>query len=207
MQAQIPCEKKRDGWDWAKMVAEFFGLGVLIIYTIFTIRIWYANRDAVNITREQVHIGQRAYLYLHNAVLVSTPKTGEGLLATLDLTNNGQTPARDVYYSSDFSISQGLPQAMSSYLPLSPVPPGQKLVVVMGLMNRLTDSDLENITAKLPSLNGNILTIPVGPRLYLRVITKYKDVFGGDGEDEFCGIYDVSTNKFLSCADHIDSMK
>lgn len=43
---KISCEKKRDGWDRAKLVAEFVGIVFLIIYTLYTAGIYCANRRA-----------------------------------------------------------------------------------------------------------------------------------------------------------------
>jgi len=97
---------------------------------------------------------------------------------------------------------------MSPERPISPIPAEQTINLFVWPLNKLTNSDLENITAEMmPSLNLNNLVIPVGPRLYLRVITKYKDVFGGEGRAEFCGIYYASTKRFIGCPDHIDSME
>jgi hypothetical protein len=43
---KITCEKKRDKWDIAKLVAELIGLGFLIAYTLYTAGIYCANRKA-----------------------------------------------------------------------------------------------------------------------------------------------------------------
>jgi hypothetical protein len=45
---KISCDKERDGWDYAKIVAEFIGLGFLIAYTIYTAGIYCANRRAAD---------------------------------------------------------------------------------------------------------------------------------------------------------------
>jgi hypothetical protein len=43
---KITCEKKRDKWDVAKLVAEFIGLAFLILYTLYTAGIYCANQRA-----------------------------------------------------------------------------------------------------------------------------------------------------------------
>ena len=45
---KITCETKHDGWDYAKAIAEFIGLGFLIAYTIYTAGIYRANRNAAD---------------------------------------------------------------------------------------------------------------------------------------------------------------
>lgn len=43
---EITSNTKRDWIDKGKLVLELLGLGVVVIYTIFTIKIWRANKDA-----------------------------------------------------------------------------------------------------------------------------------------------------------------
>src|SRR5260370_6391334 len=43
---KISREERRDGWDYAKLVAEFVGLGFLIAYTLFTASIYSAHQKA-----------------------------------------------------------------------------------------------------------------------------------------------------------------
>jgi len=45
-------ESKRDVWDKIKLIAEFIGLGFLIAYTIYTARIYRANRNAADAARQ-----------------------------------------------------------------------------------------------------------------------------------------------------------
>jgi hypothetical protein len=49
---KITCEKTRDGWDRAKMAAEFVGIIFLIIYTLYTAGIYCANREAAEATQK-----------------------------------------------------------------------------------------------------------------------------------------------------------
>jgi len=52
---KISCEKKRDGWDYAKMITEFIGIGFLIVYTIYTVGIYCANRKAAQAAQDTLH--------------------------------------------------------------------------------------------------------------------------------------------------------
>jgi hypothetical protein len=45
---RITCDKKRDKWDIAKLVAEFTGLGFLILYTLYTAGIYCANQRSAD---------------------------------------------------------------------------------------------------------------------------------------------------------------
>jgi hypothetical protein len=49
---EITCNKKRDKWDIAKLVAEFVGLGFLIAYTIYTAGIYRANERAAQAAQD-----------------------------------------------------------------------------------------------------------------------------------------------------------
>ncbi len=48
----VTCKTKRDGWDIAKLVAEFVGLGFLIAYTIYTAGIYCANKKAAEAAKK-----------------------------------------------------------------------------------------------------------------------------------------------------------
>ncbi len=49
---KITCNKKRDGWDRAKMAAEFLGILFLIIYTLYTRGIYRANQSAAKAAQD-----------------------------------------------------------------------------------------------------------------------------------------------------------
>src|SRR5208282_3621016 len=75
---EVTCNKKRDGWDWAKMGAEFVGIIFLIAYTLYTCGIYHANRKAAEAARdaantatqqrkdtvESFHVDQRAWIFV-----------------------------------------------------------------------------------------------------------------------------------------------
>jgi hypothetical protein len=49
---KISCDKKRDGWDKAKLFAEFVGIVFLIIYTLYTAGIYCANQRAAQAAQD-----------------------------------------------------------------------------------------------------------------------------------------------------------
>ena len=59
---KITCDKKRDGWDYAKLVAEFIGLGFLIAYTLYTAGIYCANRKAAEAAKSAAEVARDAFV-------------------------------------------------------------------------------------------------------------------------------------------------
>jgi hypothetical protein len=59
---QIAYDKKRDGWDYSKMIAEFVGLGFLIAYTIFAGQQVSQMRRANKISRDTFNAANRPYV-------------------------------------------------------------------------------------------------------------------------------------------------
>jgi hypothetical protein len=54
-QYKIACQTKKDWWDNHKRWAELFGVLLLAVYTLYTIRMFYANRDAANAATSAAH--------------------------------------------------------------------------------------------------------------------------------------------------------
>jgi archaellum component FlaF (FlaF/FlaG flagellin family) len=66
---EITANIKRDSIDWWTLRLEGVGLFVLIVYTIFTGMMYFANRDAANAAqsaattaKEAIHLSERAYI-------------------------------------------------------------------------------------------------------------------------------------------------
>jgi hypothetical protein len=99
---KISCEKNRDKWDYAKMVAEFIGLGFLIAYTLYTIGIYHSSvksadaaHDATTTASETMRIDQRAWVY---AIIGRAPiKIGQPLKPPIRIVNTGKTPAINMH--------------------------------------------------------------------------------------------------------------
>jgi hypothetical protein len=108
---KITCEKKRDGWDYAKMGAEFVGLAFLILYTLYTCGIYTANHDAAvaaqntlgqiklqtTLLREQLKGSEAAFLevYVASGTQVGDFDTAFNILKIV-VRNSGRTIATDV---------------------------------------------------------------------------------------------------------------
>jgi hypothetical protein len=105
---KISCDKKSDGWDYAKLVAEFVGLGFLIVYTLFTAGMYCANRkaadaamiaakatqDSVKEAERTMRLDQRAWIHIgftNNEFLLGQP-----IKVPMLIGNTGKTPARKV---------------------------------------------------------------------------------------------------------------
>jgi len=184
---------------------EVLTLIVICIYTGIAYHQWDEMQKTVSLTREQVYIGQRAYLVFNQPVLDNPPPAiGKILSATIELTNSGQTPAVGAKYVLDLHMRPSEDIAYGELMPLASIGAGRTMRLHVSMESILSPEDLTNVMADLPSLKGNVLTIPVGSRLYLHGIVRYKDVFKGDGESEFCAAYIGSKNAFAGCRTHGD---
>src|SRR6266568_5768387 len=45
---EIACKKKKDAWDKFKEGAEVLGIATLVVYTIYTIKMYRANKEAAD---------------------------------------------------------------------------------------------------------------------------------------------------------------
>lgn len=95
---KVACEKKRDGWDYAKLVAEFIGLGFLILYTLYTTGIYCANKKAADAARSAADtaaktmiIDQRAWISPH--IINQIFAKDQPLVVPVEFDNTGKTPA------------------------------------------------------------------------------------------------------------------
>lgn len=103
---QITCKTEKDWRDKTKFWAELFGLGVLLIYTVFTALMYFANRDAANAAQSAAvtahdtlvnqqtsfEIDQRPYLVGGIPIFSGPFAANMGLYANLTLKNIGRTP-------------------------------------------------------------------------------------------------------------------
>jgi hypothetical protein len=199
-------KRKKKCWlQWWRFSVEVLTLVVISIYTGIAYHQWDEMRKAVNLTREQVHVGQRAYLVFNQPVLDNPrPTIGKLLSATIELTNSGQTPALGAKVFLDLHMRPSEDITYGELTPLASIGAGRTMRLHVSMESVLSAEDLTNVMADLPSLKGNALTIPLGSRLYLHGIVRYKDVFKGDGESEFCAAYIGSRNAFAGCRTHGD---
>jgi len=192
--------------DYLEVGMAGLGLVILIAYTVFTARMYFANRDAAdaakeaaneaklsrlqgeisfNATVQQFHLDQRAWVSIRSARLTTpyTP-TQKGEI-TVDLGNTGKTPAINLYAgSSGFNVSPNMP--------LHPTKPIIHTVIAPG-----TPGD--QIYFGLPP-NPETL------KLYIRFTLYYWDVFQKPSDQPhsttFCGYYPSGRQNFLAnCAE------
>ena len=107
------CHKKRDGWDIAKLIAEFVGLVFLIVYTLYTAGIYCANQRAAQaaqdtlgeiqkqtkLARQQLIGTQAAIVSLNgNGNLSTTPMpiTDANVILSIGLKNDGHVIANAI---------------------------------------------------------------------------------------------------------------
>lgn len=98
---ELTCNTKRDWIDKTALCLEGFGLFVLIVYTIATIAIWYANKKAAEAaesaantasdTLREVRNEQRPWVVIKDASVNLTPMTTAKVEAVF--TNAGHSPA------------------------------------------------------------------------------------------------------------------
>jgi hypothetical protein len=104
-----PCEKhkeisrnvKRDWIDKATIILEGFGLLILILYAIFTIKIWRASKNAADaaksaadIAAKELELSQRPWIvptFQSDAIPL---KPNSPLVEPFEFTNTGRTPAK-----------------------------------------------------------------------------------------------------------------
>ena len=100
------CKKQRDGWDYAKLVAEFVGLLFLILYTLYTAGIYCANRNAAEaaqntfgeiqkqttLTRQQIVGTQAAVINIADYPGITLPD-----IVDIAIRNDGHVIAHDIH--------------------------------------------------------------------------------------------------------------
>lgn len=183
-------------WNKAKPYVELVGVVLIAVYTGFTVAMYFANRKAADAayttaitTREQVHVGQRAYLILKHPELTGPLKMNESPEVSVELFNSGQTPATEVKAGFEVFISnvpEGPPIVVMNY---GYIGAGQEIKMFAKMLTRLSDEQFKSITAEEISLEGNALKVYYGNRLFVKADVRYKDVFGGSGETTLCSAY------------------
>src|SRR6185437_11915003 len=99
---EITCTKEKDWWDKAKPFVEVLGLIALVIYTIYTAKMYRANRDAADAAKEsadtgikQLELAERPWVDAN--ITLDGPFTfnvnGANITVKIELRNNGHSPA------------------------------------------------------------------------------------------------------------------
>jgi|ERR1022692_2863355 hypothetical protein len=104
---EVTCRPEKDFWDKIKTKVELFGILLLAVYTIYTIKMFYANRDAADAaksaasiadatlkaTQRAFRIEQRPYVVTEGPQFVQPPVAGKPTRVTVFYSNIGKTPA------------------------------------------------------------------------------------------------------------------
>jgi|ERR1022692_68090 hypothetical protein len=89
-----------------KPLIEAVGIGFLVIYTLVTVFLYLAAREANKINREALESVQRAFVYLSNLVVIFPPPSSPDtdIVFQADWQNSGNTPATSAtqWVSSDW---------------------------------------------------------------------------------------------------------
>jgi hypothetical protein len=155
----------------------------------------------LSLTREQIHAGERGYLVYHGATLKTPLKEGQMTEVEIRLTNSGQTPAKEVFNTLDVGVFDACPPAPVVYQSIRGgyIGAGKEIVLDAYSLKGLQADEVSSITSEDVLLRGNILTLKAHPMLCFWGGVRYKDVFGGTGETNFCSVYNGHAKRFVAC--------
>jgi hypothetical protein len=120
---EITCKQEKHWWDKWKPYVELFGVLLLAVYTGYTIKMYYANKDAANAatsaattasqsltdSQQSFRLENRPYVVIADPGVPYFLKSTNGKvsvvrldLANIKYTNIGKTPAGDVFALARF---------------------------------------------------------------------------------------------------------
>jgi hypothetical protein len=199
----LSSQEQLDARDKRRFRLEVLGLGLVVLTAILAgINIFLLRRGmktsqqaadaasgSLNITREQVHVGQRAYLIVEK-FQVDLLKVGEPIRIHFDMRNTGQTPALDISLSAFSDVLTDLPNPVPynfSDPHRSDLGAGQSSAINIGRVNPLRTDELAAIlTEEFSFVQPNMVMVMRKPNLVAYGKLIYSDVFGGHDETEFC---------------------
>jgi len=163
---KITCEKKRDGWDQAKLVAEFVGIVFLIVYTIYTAGIYCANKKAAEAAKSAADTAHDAFIATNRAFVgIDGPRADKNLEKhtmniTVPIKNFGNIPAYEFLDKWDVLID-GVKQTMEKRIPDGPsiLLPGQPTYLTAFLARPTYDA----LEARTQTLEICIVITYAGP--------------------------------------------
>lgn len=210
---EITCKHDKDKWDKFKERAEVFGILVLVVYAIYTIKMYYANKEAADAAKTSsdnavtfFRDDQRAWMGVTKAEI--TQYYPSPFRAIVEFTNSGKTPAINIEHTITTTLyfshlPEPTPQdeaiAKSSFVKEGAVPP-------QGTRSfSLNESDPGEATVnKLLSLTHGLLEAK-SSFLYLFGELRYDDVYGRPHYTTFCvWMYDVTNHTLGACEKHND---
>jgi hypothetical protein len=168
-----------------------------ILYSLVTLLMWWAARDSLALTRDQVLLGQRAYLIPQQVALAEPLAAGHPVKITFEIKNSGSTPATEVRNAAGVWL---LPR--SALLPAAIAPgsdSGSAVFLGAGETKRATprylddDPDRTLRASELEAIRTGDL------RLYAVVMLSYVDVFKHPGSTTACAVFEPAIGQLIEC--------
>jgi len=137
------------------------------------------------LTREQVHLGQRAYLVFQHPQLKQELGVGQFPEIHVELTNSGQTPALDITYGLEVFIGD-TPHVPAAPIQIGYLGAGQKSDLVSKKLTPLTQEQFDMISKIEAESDGKVITMHKVKHLFVVGHVVYRDVFGKKGDTTLC---------------------
>jgi hypothetical protein len=142
---QITCKQEKDWWDHAKPFVEIAGILLLLVYTIYTIKMYFANRDAADAAKsaadtaaKTMRIDQRAWI--SPRLLNSVFKKDQPLAIAIEFDNTGKTPAIHVQTCVVAEPVESSRKDVDISCPESSKSPGFNIIFPNGHIDRLANA-------------------------------------------------------------------
>ena len=166
----ITCEKEKSWWDKVKPIVELAGVILLAIYTLYTIKMYCANKEAADAAKsaadtakEALHVSERAYL----GIVAPIYKSGKSLIA-FEIVNTGHLRADNVQVIAyRLAINAATPGATHHTLS-DVVDVGKDEFTIQGIqpgLNSEVDAVFENLDPTRTGIQGTQLVV-VGSATY-----------------------------------------
>jgi hypothetical protein len=177
--AEAPEElRKRDKKHTRIQIA---GVLIAAAYAGLTLKLLFATQDQVGLLREQIHTGQRAYVFIEKILLDEPPMLGHDIRFQIEFKNYGGTPARELATRVRIAIAPNESAAVAvrdtgRVVGSTPIASGQTRHIFS-----------TNVPGATTVINQQMMdALNSGEPLFITGVMTYSDVFGGKGETDFC---------------------
>ena len=171
-----------------------------ILYSLMTMLMWWASRDSLALTRDQVLLGQRAYLIPQQVMLVKPLAAGRPVEVSYAFKNSGSTPATEVRTLAGVWL-------LAKDTPILPVisnertGAGSTVFVGAGDIKHASPRWLDDDPQRLLSAD-ELERIQTGElKLYAIVAIDYRDVFKHPGRTVACAVYEPAVTALIECGE------